>query len=251
MNYDETDVADRYDEARKLLPETMNLWMESIATLVGTDQAIRRILDVGCGTGRFSGPLATKFSAKVIGIDPSRSMLARAESNVERSDVRFCLGDTRQIPVEDGSIDLIFVSMVYHHIEDPHQAAREFRRVLRDEGMLCVRNSTVEWLDKIPYLKHFPMAVEFNRRRLPSQDEIVYAMQAQKLVLHRHELVEQEFACSPIDYVAKISKRGLSDLMALGDEEFNEGLARMKEAAAVETGPVMEPIDLFVFRKPA
>ena len=65
------------------------------------------------------------------------------------------------------------------------------------------------------------------------------------------KVIEQEFARSPDEYIAKIRRRGLSDLVALGEAEFQKGVRSMKEAAANESGPVIEPVDLFVFRKVA
>ena len=64
-------------------------------------------------------------------------------------------------------------------------------------------------------------------------------------------MIAQEFARSPSEYLAKIAKPGLSDLVALRDAEFYEGLTRMEEAATDQAGPVMEPVDLFLFRKAA
>lgn len=53
------------------------------------------------------------------------------------------------------------------------------------------------------------------------------------------------------EYSAKISKRALSDLAALPDAEFSAGIQKMSEALrqGSESLPIIEPIDLFVFRK--
>ncbi len=248
--YDDTGVACRYDEARQLSQATMDLWLGAMAAHVATED-VRVVLDVGCGTGRFSGGLADRFDAQVIGVDPSQSMLAQAKRKLPHGKVSFCIGDAERIPAEEGSTCMIFLSMVYHHIQDTGRAAREFRRVLRDNGLLCIRNSTVDLLHRVPYLKHFPSARKFNQRRLPSQRDVIATMQSERLMLLRHEVIEQEFARSPDEYIAKIRRRGLSDLVALGEAEFQKGVRSMKEAAANESGPVIEPVDLFVFRKVA
>jgi len=41
--------------------------------------AIRRVLDLGCGTGRFTGLLADLYGTAVIGVEPSHGMLAGRE----------------------------------------------------------------------------------------------------------------------------------------------------------------------------
>ena len=57
MNYDDTDLAQRYDSARHMPAGTLRLWLDAMARQVQPDD-IRTIVDVGCGTGRFSAALA-------------------------------------------------------------------------------------------------------------------------------------------------------------------------------------------------
>ncbi len=54
----------------------------------------------------------------------------------------FVQGSSEDIPVAAHSADLIFLSMVYHHIQDKDRACEEFRRVLRPGSYLWIRTST-------------------------------------------------------------------------------------------------------------
>src|SRR5208282_4486248 len=101
--------------------------------------------------------------------------------------------------------------MVYHHIHEVRGAFGEFNRVLRGGGFLCIRNSTLDLLDKVPYLKYFPTALPYNRTRLPSQRDVMDAGQQEGFTLVKHDVVAQEFATSMEEYSAKISQRVLSD----------------------------------------
>jgi ubiquinone/menaquinone biosynthesis C-methylase UbiE len=56
------------------------------------------------------------------------------------SRVDFRQAPAERLPLERGSADLVFLSMVLHHIEDPAAAARECRRIVREDGRVCVRN---------------------------------------------------------------------------------------------------------------
>jgi ubiquinone/menaquinone biosynthesis C-methylase UbiE len=250
MKYDDTDIAQRYDSARHLPVGTLRLWLDAMARHVQPGD-LRTIVDVGCGTGRFSAALAAAFNADVIGVDPSRTMLATARSRVTHPRVDFCDGDAEHLPVADASAGLVFLSMVYHHLGYPGGAAREFARVLRARGVLCIRNATRDLLDRFPYLSYFPAAIEANRRRLPSQQDVIATMQAHGFTLLRHDVIEQPFAASGAEYYDKIQQRGLSDLVALPDDALAAGLQQMQQALASrqESGPVIEPIDLFVFAK--
>ena len=250
MNYDETDLAQRYDIARQMPEHTMRLWLDSISqyVMLGQDHVV---LDVGCGTGRFSLALAHKFDSHVIGIDPSETMLSKARSALTHAKVSFRHGRAEQLPVDDASVDLVFLSMVYHHINGQVVAAQEFNRVLRPDGFLCIRNSTLDLLHTVSYLKYFPEAVEFNRKRMPTQKEIVSTTCANGFYLIKHNVIEQQFADSLDEYCEKIGNRGLSDLEALTDAEFKAGMRRIRKAVLKneESGPIIELIDLFVFKK--
>ena len=252
MKYDETDIARRYDSARRLPEATLRLWLDAIAREAPPGE-VRTILDVGCGTGRFCTGLAEKFHAQVIGVDPSDKMLAEARRNISHPNVRISKGDAAGLPVSDGSACLVYLSMVYHHISNLSDAAREFRRVLRARGFLCIRNSTLDLLEETPYLNHFPSAMEFNRKRAPSQRDVIDTMGANGFSLLRHEVLELEFAHSWREYCDKVGQRALSDLAAIADADFEAGIKQMREVAArgAESGPVTELVDLFVFQKTA
>jgi len=88
MDYDKTEIAATYDKARALAPETVRLWQDLLS--VDTDRAaVSLVIDLGCGTGRFSGLLAAHFGVRVIGIDPSQKMLDQARCKHATENV-FC-----------------------------------------------------------------------------------------------------------------------------------------------------------------
>jgi SAM-dependent methyltransferase len=57
VDYDRTNIPEGYDRGRDHGPEALALWMSEIESRV-RGRSIRRILDLGCGTGRFSQALA-------------------------------------------------------------------------------------------------------------------------------------------------------------------------------------------------
>src|SRR5262245_44804506 len=96
MDYDQTTIANDYDAARGHTPAVMQQWLDLVAAHVPF--APKLIVDVGCGTGRFSKPLADRFAAKVIGIDPSQSMLAAARAKPVNARVEFRLAPAERLP---------------------------------------------------------------------------------------------------------------------------------------------------------
>ena len=118
MNYDSTTIPANYDAGRSLSPEMLARWMELVAS--HSSAAVRPILDLGCGTGRFAVPLAAHFSAAVVEVDPSAKMLAQARRDPH---VHFVQGQGEHIPLRDRAVDLVFTSMAYHHFTQPRVVA--------------------------------------------------------------------------------------------------------------------------------
>jgi len=143
MDYDKTSLPDKYNQGRDHGPAFRELWMNVVAAHINAAQT-HDILDLGCGTGRFSHALAARFNAKLIGIDPSTKMLSQALNNGNDDRVLFANGLAEAIPLCANSVDLIFISMVFHHFTDPLAVAQECRRVLRGGGRVCLRTASSE-----------------------------------------------------------------------------------------------------------
>lgn len=99
----------------------------------------RRVVDVGCGEGRFTRALATQ-GAEVFGIDINDAALAAASAAPGGENVTYLLGRAEDLPFEDASIDVVVYSNSLHHIDADNmaQALGEAARVLKPEGKLCV-----------------------------------------------------------------------------------------------------------------
>ncbi len=94
MDYDAYVIAEVYDKARALLPATARLWQELIADYIDPGAA-PLILDLGCGTGRFSELLARRFGGQVIGIDPSERMLQQARRRPNPGNISYWIASRR------------------------------------------------------------------------------------------------------------------------------------------------------------
>jgi demethylmenaquinone methyltransferase/2-methoxy-6-polyprenyl-1,4-benzoquinol methylase len=96
-----------------------------------------RIADVGTGTGLVArealaivGP-----TGRVVGVDPSAEMLRRA---TEELSIQGVIAAADDLPFDSESFDFVSMGYALRHVGDLGTALREFRRVLKPGGRLCI-----------------------------------------------------------------------------------------------------------------
>jgi SAM-dependent methyltransferase len=124
------------------------LWRELPDDLTPPDYAQRRdfllralrpglrVLDLGCGDGRFSAEIAGA-GADVIGADVAQTAIDRARARVPQVEfVRVEIDGA--LPFDDGAFELVWASEVIEHVSDTARWLSEVRRVLVLRGVLAL-----------------------------------------------------------------------------------------------------------------
>ena len=248
MDYDATDIAAVYDKARAVTPETLRQWREFLATHLDPE-TISLIVDLGCGTGRFSRHLADHFAAFVVAIDPSQKMLDQARQKLASGQVAVQRAAAEALPLVDCCADLVFMSMVYHHFADPRLVARECHRVLRRGGHVCVRNGSRE--SDFPHRHFFPALDSLIASELPCRADIVAGFTGAGFRLATREVIVQKIAPDWTAFAENSALRADSFLARLPESDFASGMAALRTYANNRdpNEPVTEEIDWFLFRK--
>ena len=246
MDYNKAEIATSYDKARALAPETLRFWQDLLSIHIDR-AAISLVIDLGCGTGRFSELLAAHFWVQVIGIDPSQKMLDQARRKPAAGSVVYRQAAAEALTLPDGCADLVFMSMVYHHLIDPAAVARECHRALRQDGYVCVRDGTRE--SDFPHRHFFPALRALIDSDLLSRRDIqsVFAVGGFTPIVHR--VVTQVTAPDWPSFIEKSVLRADSFLARLSDDDFQQGMAALRTPGDVidQNDAVTEEIDWFVF----
>ena len=111
-------------------------WERRRALLLGEVRPGERVLDLGCGAGRFVAALR-EAGADPVGVELAEAALERARANAPGADLRL-VADDGSLPLEHASIDLVWCSEVLEHVPDTAHLLLEVRRVLRPGGRLLV-----------------------------------------------------------------------------------------------------------------
>lgn len=126
-------AARAYGEARPYFhPQVIEL----VRLRLGLKGKLASALDVGCGTGQSSEALLT-IAQRVLGLDPSLAMLRQFRHRPELCAV---VARAEDLPVPDGSQDLITVALAFHWIKRA-LFLPEAHRVLKPGGWVAIYNN--------------------------------------------------------------------------------------------------------------
>lgn len=117
-------IGEDYDRFRPGFPE------EAVDIMI--PERVEVALDLGAGTGKLTALLQDRAD-RVVAVEPSVAMLDVLRSALP--DVEALIGSAEQIPLPDGSTDVVTVAQAFHWFDRP-SACAEIARVLRTEGTL-------------------------------------------------------------------------------------------------------------------
>lgn len=135
------DTAADYDRTEFLIGFGSGSWYRQDALRRAGLAPGMKILDVGIGTGLVARRAAEIVGdpALVTGLDPSPGMLQNAKLP---AGVTLVEGYAEEIPFPDASFDFLSMGYALRHISDLSVAFREFHRVLKPGGRLCILEIT-------------------------------------------------------------------------------------------------------------
>lgn len=195
------------------------------------------VLEAGCGTGYWLMQLPSR-ATRLFGLDYSRAMLLEAHSIGEQAQklVMYQHGSAMALPYASSSFDLVFTVNAMHHFNDPQRFICESFRVLKPGGTLSVFGSFPQRRRESWFVYQFFDGVyERDLQRFHAAGTILkwaraaeFDLTARRLV---HRISDTKHGSAVLDDPFLV-KTSCSQLAMLTDEEYEQGLARIKAVIA-------------------
>jgi ubiquinone/menaquinone biosynthesis C-methylase UbiE len=243
VNYDH--IAPTYDQRYTVGRfEGIATSLRSLARDVGAE----RVLEVGCGTGRWLAELLP-IAQEVYGLDLSPGMLQQAGQRLKS--LSLICGHASHLPFPDSTFDLVFCVNAFHHFPQPRVFISESRRLLRPGGVLAIIGMDPHaGRDRWYLYDYFVGTYETDSCRFSSGGTVVDWMIAAgfahidwRVVEHlTGQHVGRAVLADPI-----LQKHGTSQLVLLTDEAYAAGMSRIRTALdeADATGKTLIfPVDI-------
>jgi SAM-dependent methyltransferase len=207
-----------YDRIR---PVDRTWWNVFELVVREADLAGRRVLDVGCGTGRLERALVGR--ARLWGVDPSPAMLERARENVPHG-ARFKRGSAEQLPFKDGWFERVIMWLVVHLVDRP-RAFAEAARVLTRGGRLAIVTFDERYFGTYWLNRFFPSLEAIDRARFPTEAQLRVELEAQGFEV---DFVKREDASSltRAEALERVHGRHISTFDLLDEDELRAGTER-------------------------
>ncbi len=212
-------IAARYDELRP----TDDNWWEVFELLVREGDLLgRRVLDVGCGTGRVAAVLAERGS-RVWGVEPSTEMADLARERISTVKV----APAERLPFKDGWFDRAVMFLVIHLVDRP-RAFAEALRVLAPDGRLAIATFDPAHFERYWLNRFFPSLEAIDRARFPEPAGLQDELEAAGFGSVRLIPLAQRAEISREGALERVRGRFISPLQLLGEDELAAGLERME-----------------------
>lgn len=224
-------IATRYDRLRGQLFEP------ALELLVREgDLAGRRVLDLGCGTGRFAAALAERHGCATFGVDPSPAMLAMARGRI--SAVTWLDGSAEAIPLADDAVERAFMQTVIHLVEDRPAGFAELRRVLAPDGVVAILTVDPAGAPRFWMADLLPSYAAIDAARFPAPDTLVAELRAAGFARASWTPAPMRLRYTRAEAAQLLRERFASSLAHISDEEIEAGARRAER----DLPPVIEPL---------
>jgi SAM-dependent methyltransferase len=220
-------IAKTYDAGRPISEQNLQRWMEIISKIIGPPP--KYVLDLGCGTGRFTIPMAVELGYNVTGADNSQDMIAEAGKKLGADKVTWDVQQALSLTYPGDTFHAVFMSHLLHHVEEPVSVIRECYRVLRQGGVIINRYGAIEDIINDPEHTFFPKTIEIDKARTPSLTQVEEWFRTTGFSDITSMTVEQKTYQSAEERLEKCRLKSTSVLTLICQPDFEQGLKALQQ----------------------
>lgn len=221
-------IAETWDESRPLYDRNLELCLNLVAKRAGSGHKIK-LLDLGCGTGRFAIPFATELGYFVTAVDNSREMIEKAKQKDTDSRIEWIVQDVTGLEFVNNSFDIIFMSHLLHHLDVPTSLIQKCHAILKPGGLIINRYGAMEHIQYDPEHKFFPEAIALDEKRCPTIQQVEAWFQDTRFTRVKSETVIQQTYNSGEDRLSRVKLKSTSVLTLISPPAFEEGLVEFRK----------------------
>ncbi len=221
-NIDYDSVSQVYDQIRTGDEEMVT------QIVINLDKKITNALDIGCGTGNNTYLFEKLTNSRIVGVDLSGGMLRKALAKVPSLSFIQCPAD--KLPFAEASFDFVFMTEVLHHLPDASAVCSEIRRVLTEDGGVCIVTQSHEQIENRTTSRFFPDTIAIDQARYPTISHIEQILESVGFI----DIISKSYVFEPIrlgdEFLVTVEKRGFSMLHKISDDTYKAGFEKIRQA---------------------
>jgi ubiquinone/menaquinone biosynthesis C-methylase UbiE len=106
------------------------------------------VLDIACGEG-YGSCLLSKYANFVYGIDIDLNSINHASKKYPKNNLTYIHGSCLEIPIKSNTVDVVVSFETIEHLYEQEQMTIEFKRVLKQDGLLIISSPEKEYYHKV------------------------------------------------------------------------------------------------------
>jgi ubiquinone/menaquinone biosynthesis C-methylase UbiE len=227
----ELEYADSFEKYRSKTTEMTAALIRSVLRYVPFSPRAK-VIDIGCGTGRYALLLDAATEAQIFATDLSMEMLEKGRHEDHAHHVSWFRCDACEMPFADESFDAALLFLVLHLVRDLKTALQEAHRILRPGGYCLIFAHSYSQLDRQTIFRFFPEARKLNKRRMLSLAKLQRLVQE----IGFHHVRTEEFAETATytrdAFLEKVRSKPNTSLRSMTDDDFRRRYEALEAAVA-------------------
>ena len=140
-------ISDEYDFLNNVITIGQHLKWKSEIVEIAKSVNPKLILDLATGTSDIAINLSQIKNCKIIGVDISNDMLLKAQKKIDKKNLSEIIsletGDAQNLKFNDNKFDIVTIGYGIRNFEQLEAGLKESYRVLKDDGLLIILETSV------------------------------------------------------------------------------------------------------------